>query len=119
QPLVRPGLRLWEDLVLALGAHHADGGVDEIAHHALGIAADVADLGELRGLDLYERRTGETREPPRDLGLTDAGRADHDDVVGGDLVADVVGRLGAPPAVAHGDGNRLLRGRLAYYVAVE
>ena len=30
--------------------------LDQVAHHRLHVAADVADLGELRGLDLEERR---------------------------------------------------------------
>ena len=49
----------------------------------------------------------------------DAGGADHDDVVGGDLVPDVVRRLGPAPAVPHRDGDRLLGGLLAHDVAVE
>ena len=119
QSFVRPRLRLGKDLVLALGAHHVDGRVHQVAHHGLGVAADVADLGELRRLDLDERRTGEPGQPAGHLGFPDAGRADHDDVVGGDLVADVVGRLGAAPAVSHRDGHRLLGRILPHDVAVQ
>ena len=39
QPLVRPLLRLVVDLVLALGAHHVDRGVHQVAHHGLDVAA--------------------------------------------------------------------------------
>jgi hypothetical protein len=53
---------------------------DEIAHDLLDVAADIADLGEFGGLDLDERRAGEFGQPPRDLGLADAGRPDHQDV---------------------------------------
>jgi hypothetical protein len=74
----------------ALLAHHVDGDLDEVAHHRLDVAPDVADLGELRGLDLQERRLREPREPPRDLGLADAGRPDHQDV----LRRDLLGQLG-------------------------
>ena len=49
----------------------------------------------------------------------DAGGADHDDVVRGDLVPDVVGRLGPAPAVPDRDGDGLLGGLLADDVAVE
>ena len=100
--LVGAGL---DPLAHVLADHH-DGGVDEVAHDLLDVAADIADLGELGRLDLEERRLGELGEAARDLGLADAGRADHQDVLRVDLVADVVGQLLAPPAVAqrHGDG---------------
>ena len=39
-----------------LVAHHVDAEFDQVADHRLDVAADVADLGELRGLDLEERR---------------------------------------------------------------
>src|SRR5207245_1471549 len=45
--------------------------------------------------------------------------ANHDDVVGEDLVADVLRRLGAAPAVADRDRDRLLRHLLAHDVAVQ
>jgi hypothetical protein len=60
----------------------------QIAHHRVDVASDVADLGELAGLDLDERRSDELGQPPGDLGLADAGRADEDDVLGCDLVAE-------------------------------
>ena len=66
-------------LALAL-AHLRDRDLDEIADDLLDVAADIADLGEFGGLDLDERRAGELRQPPRDLGLADAGRPDHQDV---------------------------------------
>src|ERR1019366_7433261 len=61
---------------------HIDGTLDQVAHHRLDVAAYVADLRELRRLDLDERRAREFREPARDLGLADTGGADEDDVVG-------------------------------------
>ena len=80
-----------------------DGELDQVAHHRLDVAPDVADLGELRGLDLHERRLRELGEPARDLGLPDAGRADHDDVLRRDLVAQLVRR---PAAGASGCAAR-------------
>src|SRR5690606_28643006 len=106
--LLRPLLRDLLDLGLALFADHVHGDVDEVAHHGLHVPPDVADFGELRGLDLDEGRAGELRETARDLRLTDAGRADHDDVVGHDLIAQVVLHLLAAPAVAERDGHGLL-----------
>ena len=119
QALVRPLLRLGVDLIFPLGAHQIDRRVDQVPHHGLGVPADVAHLGELGGLDLDERGTGEPGQPAGHLRLSHPGGADHDDVVGGDLVPDVVRRLGPPPPVPHGDGNRLLGGLLAHDVAVE
>ncbi len=63
------------------------GDVGEIADDRLDVLADVADLGELGRLDLEEGRVGQRRQASRDLGLADAGRADHQDVLGRDLVA--------------------------------
>ena len=40
-------------------AHQADGIFDQLADHALDVAAVIADLGVLRGLDLDERGPGE------------------------------------------------------------
>ena len=64
--------------------------LDQVARDLLDVAADIADLGELGRLDLDERRVGELGQPPADLGLAAAGGADHQDVLGRDLVAQVV-----------------------------
>src|SRR3546814_1706849 len=62
---------------------------DEIARDLLDVAADIAHFGELGRLDLDERRIGELRQPPRNLGLAAAGGADHEDVLGRHLVAQI------------------------------
>ena len=85
--------------------------LDQVADDRVDVAADVADLGELGRLDLDERRVGEPREPARDLGLADAGRADHQDVLRRDLLAQRLGDLLAPPAVAQRDRDRALGAR--------
>src|SRR2546425_8048709 len=72
-----------------------------------------------RSLDLEERGAREAGQAAGDLRLPDAGGPDHDDVVREDLVADVVGRVGAAPAVADRDGDRLLRDVLPHDVAVQ
>ena len=67
-------------------------------------------------------RNGALRElgqPPGDLGLADAGRADHQDVLGQHLLAQAVRQLLAPPAVAQRDGHGALGVVLADDVAVE
>src|SRR5690606_28942921 len=58
-------------------------------------------------------------QPPRDLGLPDAGRPHHDDVLGRDLVAQLALDPLAPPAVAQRDRDRALGLLLPDDVAVE
>ena len=103
----------------ALFAHHVDGDLDQVADHGFDVAADVADLGKLRGFDLEERRVGELGEAARDLGFADAGGPNHDDVLGHDVVGDVGRQLLAALAVAQRNGHGALGGRLADDVLVE
>ena len=63
------------DLFHFFFADHVDGDLDEVADDGFDVATDVADLGELRGLDLEEGRVGELGEATGDLGFADAGRA--------------------------------------------
>ena len=119
QPLVHLLLREILDFVLALVAHHVDGALHQVAHHGLYIATHVADLGELGRLDLDEGRARQPREATRDLRLSDARGADEDDVVGRDLLAHLLARLLAAPAVAERDGHGLLRLGLSHYVSVQ
>ena len=97
----------------------ADADLDQIAHDGVDVAAHVAHLGELGGLHLQERRTGETGEAARNLGLSATGGADHEDVFGQHLLAQILGELLAPPAVAQCDGDGTLGISLADDVAVE
>ena len=70
--------------------------------------ADVANLGELRGLDLDEGGAGEFGEAAGDFRLADAGGADHQDVLRRDFVAQFLVHLHAPPAVTQRDGDGAL-----------
>ena len=106
-------------LLEPLLADHVDAELDEIADHRLDVAADVADLGELRRLDLDERRLREPRQPARDLGLADAGRPDHQDVLRRDLLGQLRRQLLPAHAVAQRDRDGALGGRLADDVLVE
>ncbi|MNS71559.1 hypothetical protein D3C72_1049330 [compost metagenome] len=92
----------------ALVAHHDQGALDQIAHDLIDVATDVADLGELGRLDLEEGRTRQLGQAPGDLGLADPRRADHQDVLGRDLVAQILGHALAAPAVAQGHGHGAL-----------
>ena len=81
-------------------AHERDADLDQIAHDLFDIAADIADLGKFGGLDLQERRAGEPGQPAGNLGLADAGRADHQNVFRQHFLAQFVVELQPPPAVA-------------------
>ena len=112
-------LRLGGDL-LALGvAHEPDARFEQVADDLIDVAADITDFGEFGGLDLDEGRARELGEAPRDLGLADAGRADHEDVLGQNLLAHVVIELLPAPAIAESDGDGALGVALADDVAVE
>src|SRR5690606_21776255 len=83
------------------------------------VAADIADLGELRRFDLDERGVGEFCETPRDLGLADAGGPDHQDVLREDLLSEVLCELLPAPAVAERNRHRPLGIVLADDIAVQ
>ena len=99
-------LGLGRDLLAQAFAGELERHLDQVADDALDVAADIADLGELGGLDLEERRLGQPREAAGDLGLAAAGRADHQDVLGQHLVAQRVVELLAAPAVAQAQWRR-------------
>ena len=117
-PRRRCAARAWTSLRL-LSRVSGDGDLDKVAHDLLDVAADIADLGELGRLDLEERRAGELGQPARDLGLADAGRADHQDVLRHHLFAQLVVELQPAPAVAQRDRDRALGVALADDEAVE
>src|SRR5262249_44537556 len=112
-------LRLGLDLFALCVAHESDAGFQQIADDLIHVAADIADFGELRGFDLDEGRAGEPGQPPRDLGLADAGRPDHQDVLGQDLLAQLLVELLPAPAVAERNGDGALGVALTDDVAVE
>src|SRR6266480_5483376 len=69
--------------------HLGDCDFHQIAYDLLDVAPDIADLGELGRFDLDERGPGEPGEAPGNLRFADAGRADHQDVLGQDLFAQL------------------------------
>jgi hypothetical protein len=99
--------------------HLIDARFEQIADDRLDVAADVADLGEAGRLDLDEGSVHQLRHAAGDLGLADAGRADHQDVLGADLVAQLLGQPLAAQAGAQRDRDGALRVALADDVAVE
>src|SRR3569832_2291057 len=93
--------------------------LDQIADDSVNVAADIADFGEFRGFNLDEGRIGELGQPPRDLGLADAGRADHQDILGRDFVPQRLFNLLPAPAVAQRNRHCALGARLAYDMFIE
>jgi hypothetical protein len=91
----------------------------QVADDAFHVAADIADLGELRRFHLEEGRVGELRQAARDLGLAAAGGPDHQDVLRHHLLAQAGRELLTTPAVAQRDRDGALRLVLADDVAVE
>ena len=85
----------------------------------LNVAADVADLSELRSLHLKERRVGQLGQAARDFSFAHAGGPDHDDVLGHDVVGEIGRQLLAALAIAQRDGNGALGGSLADDMLVE
>ena len=79
---------------------HLDGDLHQIADDRVNLAADIADLRELGGLHLDERRPRQAGQPARDLGLAHAGRPDHENVLRRDLGSEALGNLLAPPAIS-------------------
>ena len=96
-----------------------DRDIDQVANDRVDIASDVADFGELCRFDLDERSIGEPREPARNLGLADAGRPDHQNVLRRDFGAQRLGHLLPAPAVAQRDRDRALGSILADDVLVQ
>ena len=119
QPLHRRFLGRRADRIAAALALQPDRFLDQVAADLLDVAADIADLGELGRLDLDERRVGQLRQPPADLGLAAAGGADHQDVLGRHFLAKLGAQLLAPPAVAKRDRDRALGVVLADDMLVE
>src|SRR5580692_2884723 len=105
-------------LALAL-ARQRDGDFDEVAHDLLDVAADIADFGEFRRLDLEERRAGELGEAAGNLGLADAGGPDHQNILRLHFLAQALVELQPAPAVTQRDRHRALGIALADDEAVE
>ena len=119
QPILGEGLGPVAHARRHLGLDHVHAELGQVADHGLDVAAHVADLGVLGGLDLEERRLGELGQPTGDLGLPDAGGADHDDVLRRHLVAQLGGQVLPAPAVPERDRHRALGALLADDVAVQ
>ncbi len=99
--------------------NHLDRDIHQIANNAVDFAPHVADLGKLGCFDLDKRCLGQTCETARNLGLTDPGRPDHEDVLWRNLASEWFVYLYSAPAIAQGDCNGALGLILADDVFVE
>ena len=81
-------------------ANHLDRNIGQVPDNRLHVASDIADFGELGRFNFDEGGVGQSGQSSRDLGFTDAGRADHQDIFWRYLVAQIVVQLHAAPAVA-------------------
>ena len=78
----------------------------QIAGNLFHIAPDITDLGELGRLHLHERSLSQLGQAPADLGLAAASGADHQDILGGHLIAQFRAEPLPPPTGSqrHRDG---------------
>ena len=118
-PLFRQHMGLGLHFLAAQLAHQRDAGLHKVADDLFHITADIADLGELGGFHLDERRIGETCQAAGNLGLADARGSDHENVLRQNLLAHRAFQLLAAPAVAQGNGHGALGILLPDDIAVE
>ncbi len=107
------------DVLAHLVLDEPDGHFHQVADDLFHVAADIADFGELGGLDLGEGSARELGQSARDFRLADARRSDHQDVLRHHLLAHVAFQLLPAPAVAQRDGDGALGILLADDEAVE
>src|ERR1700756_3315829 len=86
----------------------SDRGLNEIADDLLDIAANIADLGEFRRLDLQKRCARKLGQAAGNLGLTATGRPYHQDIFRQHLLAHRALEAQAAPAVTQSDRDRPL-----------
>ena len=94
-----------------LGALHITiGAPDQFANEIFNIAANVSGFGEFSGVAFNEGNADEVGDAPNQVGFTDTGRADENDVlfcvVG--LVLAFHGEATVVVMIAHGHGQDLL-----------
>lgn len=87
-PLLGEHGRARLDLLAVLFLADTHAGLNQIADDALHVAADIADLGEFRRLNLDERRVHQPGQAARNFSLAYARRADHQDVFRHDFIPD-------------------------------
>src|SRR5260370_23094792 len=112
-------LRAIRDFIELFLAHHIDRGFHQIANHGFHVAANVADFGVFGSFHFHKRAAGKTSEAAGDFRFADAGRANHQDVLGQNIFRNFGRKLLAANAVAQSYGHGALRGILPDDVLVE
>src|SRR6267142_397491 len=107
------------DFIELFLADHVNGRLDEIADHRFHIASDVTDFGVLGSFDFDERAARKARETPGNLRLSDAGGADHENVLRQNIFRDFRRKLLAADAIAQRHGYGTLGCGLSHDVLVE
>ena len=107
------------DFIELFLADHVDGSLDEVAHHGLDVAADVAHFCVFRSFHLDERASGQPSQTPGNLGFPHARRPDHQNVFRQDIVCEFGRQLLPANSIPQGHGDSALRGRLPHDVFVE
>ena len=79
----------------------------------------ITHFGVLGRFDLDEWCVDQVSQASRNLRLSNAGRADQDQVAGTNLITEVIGQLPASPTVANGDRSGAFGGILADDILVE
>ena len=100
-------------------ASQVNGNLGEVANHTFDITSHVSDFGKFRGLDFQERRIRHARQSPGNLGLANAGRADHDDVLGHHIDRHIGREFLAPHTIPQGDRNGALGIPLAHDMLIQ
>ena len=111
------GARLHIFPLLFANKRNAD--LDQITNDLLDVASHIANFGKFGRLDLEKWRAGKPGKTPRDLGLANAGRSNHQDILRQNLLAQFLVELQSPPTVAQGDRDGAFGVALADDVAVE
>ena len=117
--ILRIKMRLRLDLFVLALANHVDCRLEKVADDLFDIASDIADLGEFRCLNLQKRRVREAGQPARYFRLANSRRAYHQYVLRRDLLAQRLGQVPPPPAVAQRYRDRALRLHLPDDVTVK
>ena len=107
------------DLAHSLFPRHFYGDVDKIAHDRVHFATNIANFRELGGFYLDKRRLSQLGKSARNFRFADAGRTNHQNVLGRDLAAQRLIDLHTSPAVAQRDSDRSLGFVLANDVLVQ
>jgi len=115
RPLRRRGLHLFYLAFL----DHGHCGLGEISDDGLDVAAHIPHFGKLCRLHLDERRFHQLRKPAGYLGLADAGRPHHKDILRRHFFRHLGREISPPDTVSQRNGDRLLCLLLAHDVPVE